>query len=461
MGPTETLANYVVKSKLGDFPDEAVLQAKHFIQNEIGCALGGAQTDLGQRTIAVAKELGGKSDSTIIGDGTKTSCVYAAHANTELAVTLDFDDEHKWTLTHPSASIISSALAVGEMIDASGKDILTSVLVGYEVSLRVANSIRSIVTAADGKKEVVSNPAYTIFGSIAAASKVLGLNAEEINNAFGLAGATPINRGQSRVHLGTAAGHPYTDNKYDFGIYAFLGVFSTMRGRKLNAPKNILDGDHFWTRVGANNCDHAELTRGLGKEFRIMDMSVKPVPFCAVVFAPVTAVREALKGEKLRPQDIEEIKLIGIPKLHFTHWDDMVQAEFSTPCAIAMAVTGDEPGPDWYTTGRYKEPDIFEIASKVVQVEDPRARQLALERGQWICTVEIKTKDGKVRTAFVEHEKGLPENPLSEDELHHKFVVNSRGILGEKRADELWDALLGIEKAEKVSTISSYLAKIN
>ncbi len=124
MGATETLARYASAVKLEDFPAEPVLQAKHFIQNEIGCALGGAQTELGKRTIAVAHEIGvgGKGEATLIGDGARMSCVLAAHANTELAETLDFDDEHKFTLTHPSCSIVSTALAVGEMTGASGKD---------------------------------------------------------------------------------------------------------------------------------------------------------------------------------------------------------------------------------------------------------------------------------------------------------------------------------------------------
>ena len=458
MGPTETLADYIVKSKLSDFPDEVVLQAKHCTQDVIGCALGGAQMEIAQRYIGVAKELGGRPDSTIIGDGAKTSCVYAAHTNTELGNMLDFDDIHWLTLTHPGSPIVCSALATGELVNASGEDILTAVIVGYEVGLRIGRSMRSIVALPDGKKEVMSNPSYIVFASIAAASKILGLKAEEINNAFGLAGSTPINRGQSRVHLFTPT-PPYTENKYDMGIYSLIGVFSTFRGRRIAGPKNILDGDHFWSRCGANTCDHAELTKELGKEHRIMEMAFKSASSCGCTEAPVSAIREALKGERFSPQEIESIKLVGLPRLLYYQWDTMVQAEFSTPCAVALAVAGEESGPDSYASGRYKDSDILEIASKVTFDEDPKARELALARGQWVCTAEIKTKDGKVRKAYVDFEKGAPENPFSEDELHHKFVVNSRGTLGEKQAEELWDALLHLEKTEKISTLATLLAR--
>ncbi len=463
-GTTRTLAEYIVKARLEDFPEEVIRKGRRLVQNEIGCGLGAAQTDLGQRTIAVARELGlgGRPESTIIGDGARISSVMAAHANTELCEMLDFDDEHKLTLSHPSCAILSTALAVGEMVDASGKDFLTAVLVGYEVSLRIGRAIRSIITRPDGKQEVLSNPAYIVFGSIATAGKLLGLNAAKIENAFGLAGSTPINRGQALVHMASTGlgSNPYTENKFDMGMYALLGVLNALRARRIAGPQAILDSDRFWSRCSATACDYADMTKGLGRDFRIMEMSVKPICFCGVTLAPVTAIREALKGERLDPDEIEEIKLIGIPRLPFKSWNTMVEAEFSTPCAVALAVSGDEPGPDWYTSGRYKDPEIMKIASKVTFEEDPRAKPLALEKAVWICTAEIRTRDGRVRRAFVDHEKGTPANPLTEDELCHKFMVNSQGLLGQERSRDLWNTLLDLERINKISSIVLMLASL-
>ncbi len=123
-----------------------------------------------------------------------------------------------------------------------------------------------------------------------------------------------------------------------------------------------------------------------------------------------------------------------------------------------MAITGDEPGPDWYITSRYKAPDIFDIARKVTFDEDPRVRELAAERGQWVCSAEIKTKDGKIRKAYIDHEKGTPENPLSEREMYNKFKANATGILGQDRTDELWDSLMRLEKANRISTVAHTLS---
>ncbi len=459
MGATQTLASYIVNAKYEKFPPEVVARAKLLIQDTIGCAMGGAQTDLGQRHIAIAKELGGKPQSTLVGgDGAKISPIFAAQANTELGNTLDFDDIDWLSLTHPASPIIFSALALGETVNASGRDIISAVIVGYDVGLRVARAIRSIVKRPDGIDEVLSNPSYIVFGSVAAAASILKLDAAAIENALGLAGSTPVNRGQSRVHLGPETGHPYVDNKYDMGVYALIGVFSSLRARQIAGPKGMLDGDRFWTRVCATSYEPSELTKGLGQEYRIMETSFKAVTFCGCTQAPVTAVLEALKGERINPMEVEEIKLTGIPKLEFTTWKDMVEAEFSTPCAVAVAFMGDRFGPELFSSGRYQEADVLALASKVKFVDDPKAREVALKTGEWMCTAEIRTRDGKVRRAHIDSVKGTRANPMSEVELLQKFLGNTEGILG-KQARKFWEALSELEKASKISSLASYWGK--
>ena len=457
MGPTDQLAHYVARAKFEDFPREVVAKAKACIQDAVGCALGAAQTELGRRYIESAKNSGGQGPCTVIGDGARISCLSAAQANTDLTSLLDFDDMHWLTLTHPGCAVVCSALAVVEMTGGSGRDFITAVIVGYEAGLRIGRAIRSVVSRPDGKQEVMSNPSYIAFASAAAASKALGLTAEQTAHAFGLAGNTPINRGQSQVHFGGVNAHPYTDNKYDMGTHSLLGVHNSIRARRLAGPRNVLDADRYWSRCGANTCNHAELTAGLGEKYRILEIAFKPMCFGAVAGAPVTAVWRALGGERPHPEDIEEIRLTGIPRLECYEWNNMVEAEFSTPCAVAMAVAGEKPGPRWFNSGRYMDPDIFAIANKVKFVEDPEARALALQRGQWPCTVAIRMRDGSVRMARAEYEKGAPENPFTEQDSLQKFLLNSEDLLGRSSAGELWAQLWRLETIGAISEVCGRL----
>ena len=101
MNPTETLASYVAETRFDDFPKEVVWQAKQCILDSIGCALGGAQTELGRQYIKIAKDMGGECTSTVIGDGARVSCMNAAYTNALLSNALDFDDTHLYAISHP------------------------------------------------------------------------------------------------------------------------------------------------------------------------------------------------------------------------------------------------------------------------------------------------------------------------------------------------------------------------
>lgn len=445
---TAVLAQYVSSVRFGDFPTEVLCKAKDCLQDGIGCALGAAQTEIGRHHIALAPEIGGGGPCTVIGSRIRTSPAIAAQANTDLTNLLDYDDMHWFTLSHPGCAIIAAALAIAELRELDSKSFLASVIAGYEAGLRIGRAIRSVVVRHDGKQEVVSNPSYIVFGATAAACNALGLDAAQTAHAFGLSGSTPVNRGQSRVHFGGINAHPYTDNKYDMGVYGLLGVANALKAQRLRAPAGVFDSDRWWSRCGASAWNERELTVGLGAEFRIMDMAFKPMCCGAVAGAPVTAIREALKGRRLRPDEISEIVLIGIPRLECYEWTDMVEAEFATPSAVAMEVAGDEPGPAWFTSGRFKAPDIMAIAAKIRFVEDPRARQLAIERGQWPCRVEVRLADGSTLRGAAEFEKGAPEYPFTAEEARRKFFLNGEGLLGAARVNALSDLLLDLDRRQ-------------
>ncbi|MBI2868579.1 MAG: MmgE/PrpD family protein [Chloroflexi bacterium] len=458
MGPTEQLAEYVVKADFKDFPGEVVAQGKWCILDPIVCALGGIQTEVGQRHLATALDFGGKPEATLVGSDTKITAAFAAHFNAELANVLDFDDSYKLAQSHPGGPIVFSALAVGESVGASGRDIITAVIAGYEVAMRVARAIRSIVDTPSGRPDVLSNMTYYVFGAAAAAAKLLGLDTERTINAFGIAGSTPVNAGQTgTVSVGKA--FKFHDIKYNQGLYAFVGTFAALRARRLSGPEGVLDGDSFWKCCGANTCDHTELTRELGRTYRIMDMSFKPMCACGWTQAPVTAVWKALEGASVNPADIEEIKLFGLPKLMRYEWQTMQEAQFSTPCAVALAVAGPPAGPAWYTTGRYREPDIIELARKVNFFEDPAAWEPHFKYGKKMCSTEIKLKGGRVLRAHVDDAKGSPgENAFTAGDFRQKFMNTVPGTLGDTPAEALWQTLTNLEKVEKIGDMTGLLA---
>jgi 2-methylcitrate dehydratase PrpD len=242
-------------------------------------------------------------------------------------------------------------------------------------------------------------------------------------------------------------------------MHAQVGTFSAWQAQKgLSGPKKILDEDTFWTRSGANSCNYPELTKDLERQYRIMEIGFKPASSCRFTHHSITAVWKALEGETIKNEDIEEILLTQAMLLPPAYeWDTMVQAQFSLPCAVAMSIAGGEPGPNWYKTGRFKDPDIKQLARKVKVIEDPEALELWVKYGQLVCTAEVKTREGKIRKAYIEYPKGEPENPLTKEELHCKFMTNAVDILGQRQAEELKHQLLQLEEVDNISKIAHLL----
>jgi 2-methylcitrate dehydratase PrpD len=135
----------------------------------------------------------------------------------------------------------------------------------------------------------------------------------------------------------------------------------------------------------------------------------------------------------------------------------MIQAQFSVPTVIALAITGVEPGPKWYITGRFKDPDILELAKKVKFENDPEAVDLELKQGKMMSTVKIVFKDGTVKQATCKNIKGSPGNPMSEKELEAKFKANAAGIMSDTQINRIIGTVMELEKLPRIGDLLKML----
>src|SRR4030042_6631697 len=194
MGETEILANYVASAKYEDLAAEVVDYTKKAVMDTIAWGLGGRKPREGDVLIDIVKEMGGKPQATIMGDPTRVSCEQAAQVNRVITNMLDYDDDIlNPNIGHMSSLLVPVALAIGEYTNASGKDIINALVLGYEVVIRLRQ-------AEDPSEEVFLRSFEKIdfsglaFGATAVAGKLLGLNGEQMADAFGLTGYVRIKR---------------------------------------------------------------------------------------------------------------------------------------------------------------------------------------------------------------------------------------------------------------------------
>jgi 2-methylcitrate dehydratase PrpD len=240
IGVTRTVARYVAKTKYKDLPKEVIEQAKVCTLNILGVALGGYKTKIGRLHMKMAKDFGGgRPESTIIGDGSKVSCPLAAYANGNLAFALDYEDIIRY-IFHPGYISVSSAIAVGEKVKASGKDFITAIVLAYEVGGRIGISMQP--TQERGSK--VWGEQYTPFGAVVPAGKLLGLNEDQMDIAFGITGTYATVPSVYKYFGIVKDTRPMREAKMGWGWMCMAGVFGALSAKEgFRGGYGILDGE--------------------------------------------------------------------------------------------------------------------------------------------------------------------------------------------------------------------------
>ena len=219
-------------------------------------------------------------NSGVFGDAARYTPAGAAFLNGALAHSLDFDDTHAAGSLHPGAPVIPAALAAGEMVGASGADVLAGIVAGYEVTCRVA-----LALPAGEHYDRGFHPTATCgaFGAAAAAARVFGLSAEQVEGALG----TVLS--QCAGSLQFLANGAWT-KRFQVGWAACNGLMAATLVREgFKGASEALEGRHGFLHAYAPNPNPARAVQELGTVFELMNTAVKPYPSCRYGHAGIDA----------------------------------------------------------------------------------------------------------------------------------------------------------------------------
>ncbi|MDI6809179.1 MAG: MmgE/PrpD family protein [Candidatus Eisenbacteria bacterium] len=446
-GPTAEISSYIVRTRYEDIPPEIVAFAKLCILDSVGCSIGGSHIRPGRIAAELWAELGGKSESTIFFTGQTVPCLHASYINSHLANVLDYDDTD---IGHPGACIVPPAIAVAERIGATGKELITAVILGYEVYRRIAWAIRP---SPERYRRVRAFNAQS-FGAVTAAASLLGLDEHTATIAFGLAGAN------SRVPAGLKSGHgerPMSWVKNNCGWASMGGVLAALMAEKgYIASRTILDGDTgFWIMAGSDQCDFAAVTEALGEKSQILQTSFKPYPCCRYMHTTLDALCMIRGRYGVDLNRVDKIHVASFSRLRdFLDCQpaSVVDAQFSLPYTLGMVALGIPPGYQWLTEENLRNPAALRIGSKVIYELDQEAERIFFEKEQYRSTVTVKV--GSLQ--YVERSEqplGSPSNPLTETQLHNKFLDLAEPIIGSQRAKRLLDGICSLEQLHSISIL--------
>jgi 2-methylcitrate dehydratase PrpD len=460
MKAIESITEFIQETNYDNLPKEVVYKVKTILLDTLGVGLSGFKTKPGEIVINVIKNLSGKNESTILGDGSKVNCVQAGYVNSYLIDVMDYEETYKG-LCHTNASVVPSALAVGEHVNSSGKDIINAIVIGNEIAIRIGLAIRPTRETSE-KFGTISGYTYHCFGSAATASKLLNLKKDQIMNAFGFAGSST-----SLPTSATRWDRPLSWIKNNFLRQTDAGILGALMAQQgFTAPVDILDSDFgFWKMAGSDRYDIERVKEGLGKEYEILEVSLKPYPACRWFHATLDAIANIMKDAHLKPQEINQINVRSVSELKnwFVDYEPkhLVDAEFSIPYAVAMMILGYKPGLDWFKEETLRDPNVLSVVRKVKVESTPKADETYYESSVQMASsaVEIVLEDGRHLNRSLDTEKdnlrGSPKNPIDVIEKFKSCVLSAG--MKVNQAEELMDIVDNLERVQEISELTRLL----
>lgn len=426
---TATIARVAADLDPAALPPEVVKAARRHVLDILGIAAAASAQEFGQRfqRLPLAVPSAGLA-ATAVGLPDPVAAEDAALVNGTLAHGLDFDDTYQPGIIHIGAVVIPTALAVGQSTGASSDEILASVVIGYEVASRIAES-------AAGEFHRTGYHATPICGAFAAAvvaARLLRLDEPTTRHALGIVGsfASGIQEflrdgsDTKRLHPGWAA---------NAGIRAARFAHIGFTG-----PEKVLEGHYglFATHVGLERFDRAKVTDGFGERWNILGVSVKPYPCCHLLHAHIDAARH-LRASGVDPAEITGIRatihqaglhLLAEPIEEKRRPSTTYGAQFSLPFAVAAGFLDDRIGLPSFSSDRLGDPEVQRLAGLTECVADGESRYPRYFDG----AVEVLLADGSRQARREDVNLGSPERPLDDATLTEKFVGNLdvRGVPG-------------------------------
>ena len=420
---TAQLAAFAAGLRFNAIPGPVVRRAEDLLVDWFGSAVAGH----GARPVAsitrfaqlMGPQPGPNGDAMpaglaeVIVSRARTSPYLAAMANAAASHVAEQDDVHNGSVFHPATVVFPVAVAVAQAIGASGQQLLTASIAGYEVGIRVG--------------EFLGRSHYKVFhttgtaGTLAAAAAVghlLGLDARQMQHAFGSAGTQSAGLWE---FLRTAA-----DSKQLHTAHAAAaGLMSAYLAQDgFTGAADIFEGAQGMAAGMSTDADPARLTDGLGTRWATAETSFKFHASCRHTHPAADALLQVMQSNSLDAEDIARV----ITHVHqgaidvlgpVVRPETVHQSKFSMGTVLALVARFGHAGLVEFEQ-HFHDERTRSLCGRVSMELDVEVDAAYPQR--WIGKVTVHTNDGRVLHGRVDEPKGDPGNTLSRDEITAKAL---------------------------------------
>jgi 2-methylcitrate dehydratase PrpD len=443
-GVTRGLADFIAAAPRSELSAADSSATRRAFVNWVGCALGAANDASLAPVLAVALALSGRAQASVVGRGERLDVMNAALVNAVRANALDYDDMHVPTLIHPTGAVVAAALAVAEDRRAPGKLLLSAIAAGIEIECRLGMAL--FPAHYDAGWHITAT--LGTLGAAAAASAVLGLDAERAAYALGIA-ATQAG-GLKAMLLNPC-------KSFNIGRAAAAGVLAALLAEAgLESASNIFEEKCGFFAVFGPVKDTAAITRELGTRYLISEVSLKPYP-CGVVIHPLIDACLELADPPLRLEQVRAISLRVHPRAvelaGTKHPGTAINGRFSLYHAAAVALTRRVAG-----LAAFDAADVNDAELTAWRERMTVDAEVALSPAQ--ARVRIDFVDGSCLQSAVDNASGSPQRPLTDAQLRSKFFDLARRALDAHASVALFEECMALDRCPDVAQLRRHWTSV-
>lgn len=458
---TEYVARFVLDTTAKQIPADVMHLGKRSILDGLGLALAGNAAESGHIVRTYLKGLGIPTDkgATIIGTGMKVPARFAAFANGIAIHADDYDDTQLAVakdrvyglLTHPTAPALPPVLALGEIGNRSGIDVLTA----YQVAVEAETKMSEAINPRHYDHGFHSTATIGAITAAAGAARMMGLNLEQTRRALGIGASQSAGL---RENFGTMTKPFHPGRSAESGILA--ADFAKMGW---TATPIVLEAGRGFFKAAGGGYDAAAIEGKLGNPwtFAFPGVSIKPHPSGSLTHPGMGLMLDLIRQHDIRPEQVVQVK-VGTNRhmpnalIHHRPTNEL-QAKFSMEFCMAILLLRRKAGLAEFTDAVVNRPDVKKMIEKVDFGVHPEAEAAGYEKMTTI--IDITLNDGREISGRADFGKGSPVNPMSDAELAAKFhECAAWGKLPKANADKVVDLVFNLEKVKSIRELTKLLA---
>ncbi|MFA6505718.1 MAG: MmgE/PrpD family protein [Treponemataceae bacterium] len=447
------IADFALSLSYEDIPVFVLEHGYLLLLDTFGVAMSCKEAEHAKAINRALSAMGSSGPCTLWGSAEKVSIADAVLYNAGLIHGADYDDTHVGGIVHPSAAVVSTALVVGEYVGASGREMMTAIVAGWEIIVRLA-------LAAKGRFHDVGYHGTGIVSPFAAAcvtAKLMKLPKDVLVNALGICGSQSaalqefLRDGSwvKKIHPGWA-GHS--------AIYAVM-----MAKEGLTGPLKVFEGEFGLWKTHFGSIDGLEeQMEDFHKIWHTTEIAFKLYPVCHMTHSFIDCLLALKREYSFNADEIKSVECRIEPRCFHIVCEPMdakkrpqtdYMMRFSLPFVVSIAAIKDRVSP-WEIDIKYaKEAAVQALMDKVHCVSDEAMKNPGYFPG-W---VQVTLKDGTVISHQQLYESGTTQNPTNVEDVIAKYENNMSAFYTKKQIQHIKALTFEFDHLENTSDLFSAL----